>query len=96
MRRQPYRFTVTKSPGNAEQISIEGEWDGSESGWAEHVAPVLARLDGRMHEMNMRMLNGARQLRTIDPKAADAAATVCAMVNGIELQHVGDLDEVPA
>lgn len=84
------KVTIAKSPGNAETIRVELEWDGSDAGWEHDVEPVLGRLDARMHAMNLRMLNGAERLRAIDPAAARAAESVLAMVNNVKLPSGDD------
>lgn len=85
------RVTIAKSPGNAETIQVETEWDGTDAQWHASIEPILARLDARLHALNLRMLNGARRLKSIDPGAALAAESVLAMVNGVRLPKE-DLD----
>jgi hypothetical protein len=87
MNRRPHKVTITKTPGNSEVIAVETEWDGSPSDWDRTVVPVLARLDKRMHEMNMRVLRGAQESRSIDPKAALVAKQILEMVNHVDLDE---------
>lgn len=81
------KVIITKSPGNAETITVETTWDGTASGWAADVEPVLARLDRRMFEQNMRMLRGGLRVGGLPPEAAAAARDILRMVNGVNLEQ---------
>lgn len=79
------KVVVIKSPGNAEQIQVETEWNGSAEGWRETVEPVLGQLDRRMAEHGVRVLRGAQLSRSADPAAAQVARQILEMVNGVDL-----------
>lgn len=79
------KVVVTKTPGNAESIAVECQWNGTLAGWDATVQPILDILDTRMHALNLRMLRGAQQMGELSPEAAAAATRVLAMVNHVEL-----------
>ena len=84
------KLTITKQTAMNETIQIEVEVQdvdalGYPPYWGARMDSLLRRLDQRMLDLNLRMLQGGEALGQLDPKASYAAKTVLAMVHGIEL-----------
>lgn len=80
------RVKLTKQSANAEVIEVEAEYDGTPEGLKRTITPLLAVLDLRLYELNMRVHRGAQAARAVDPQAAHAAGQILRMVNGLDLE----------